>query len=143
MSIELEQLPPGAEGYVLDVTHESLWRISSQPLANLIISCSRPAKRWISGSLRLSIWTEPADFSRSASGAQSERAKYAAKRIKSTGSIILTNGLAGLRPQKGWVMVAAIMGAVEAAPAPSRLNWLRSESISFALDWFERSFGEP
>jgi NAD(P)-dependent dehydrogenase (short-subunit alcohol dehydrogenase family) len=49
-------------------------------------------------------------------------AKYAAKQIKSTGSIILTNGIIGLRPQKGWVIAAGICGALEAArPRKSRL----------------------
>src|SRR5215471_16558044 len=41
-------------------------------------------------------------------------AKYAAKRIKSTGSVILTNGIIGLRPQKGWVIAAGVCGALEA-----------------------------
>ena len=41
-------------------------------------------------------------------------AKYAAKRIKTTGSIILTNGIIGLRPRKGWVIAAGICGALEA-----------------------------
>ena len=41
-------------------------------------------------------------------------AKYAGKRIKSTGSIILTNGIIGLHPQKGWVIAAGICGALEA-----------------------------
>ena len=56
-------------------------------------------------------------------------AKYASKQIKSTGSIILTNGVIGLRPQKGWVVAAGICGAVEALTralavelAPIRVN---------------------
>ena len=56
-------------------------------------------------------------------------AKYAGKRIKSTGSIILTNGIIGLRPQKGWVIAAGICGALEAVTralaielAPVRVN---------------------
>ena len=56
-------------------------------------------------------------------------AKYAAKRIKSTGSIILTNGIIGLRPQKGWVIAAGIAGALKAVTralaielAPIRVN---------------------
>ena len=50
-------------------------------------------------------------------------------RIKSTGSIVLTNGVIGLRPQKGWVVAAGICGAVEALTralavelAPVRVN---------------------
>jgi NAD(P)-dependent dehydrogenase (short-subunit alcohol dehydrogenase family) len=56
-------------------------------------------------------------------------AKYASKKIKPNGSIILTNGAIGLRPQKGWVVAAGICGAVEALTralavelAPIRVN---------------------
>jgi NAD(P)-dependent dehydrogenase (short-subunit alcohol dehydrogenase family) len=56
-------------------------------------------------------------------------AKYASQHIKSTGSIILTNGVIGLRPQKGWVVAAGICGAMEALTralaielAPVRVN---------------------
>ena len=56
-------------------------------------------------------------------------AKHAARRISPSGSIILTNGIIGVRPQKGWVVAAAITGAVEAVSralavelAPIRVN---------------------
>ena len=52
-------------------------------------------------------------------------AKYAGKRIKSTGSIILTNGIIGLRPQKGWVIAAGICELSKRSPAHSQSNWLR------------------
>lgn len=41
-------------------------------------------------------------------------AKYAAPYIRAGGSITLTNGVAGLRPQKGWTLAASICGAMEA-----------------------------
>ena len=74
-------------------------------------------------------------------------AKYAAKRIKSTGSIILTNGIIGLRPQKGWVIAAGICGAVEAVTralaielAPVRVNLVCAGIVRTEL-W--RNMTEP
>ena len=56
-------------------------------------------------------------------------AKYGSPHIRSGGSITLTNGVAGLRPQKGWTMAASICGAMEALTralamelAPIRVN---------------------
>lgn len=55
--------------------------------------------------------------------------KYAAPRILPGGSIALTNGIAALRPQKGWSVAASICGAMEALTralavelAPIRVN---------------------
>jgi len=56
-------------------------------------------------------------------------AKYAAPYIRPGGSITLTNGIAGLRPLKGWAVAASLCGAVEALTralavelAPVRVN---------------------
>jgi NAD(P)-dependent dehydrogenase (short-subunit alcohol dehydrogenase family) len=56
-------------------------------------------------------------------------AKYGSRGIQTGGSIVLTNGLAGLRPQKGWSVMASICGALEALTralaielAPIRVN---------------------
>ena len=56
-------------------------------------------------------------------------AKYGSRKIRSGGSIILTNGIVGLRPVKGWTVAASITGAVEALTralaielAPIRVN---------------------
>jgi NAD(P)-dependent dehydrogenase (short-subunit alcohol dehydrogenase family) len=55
--------------------------------------------------------------------------KYCSPHIRPGGSITLTNGVAGLRPQKGWTLVASICGAMEALTralavelAPIRVN---------------------
>ena len=55
--------------------------------------------------------------------------KYGSPHIRSGGSITLTNGVAGLRPQMGWTMAASICGAMEALTralavelAPIRVN---------------------
>jgi NAD(P)-dependent dehydrogenase (short-subunit alcohol dehydrogenase family) len=56
-------------------------------------------------------------------------AKYGSPHIRLGGSITLTNGVAALRPQKGWTVAASICGAMEALTralavelAPIRVN---------------------
>jgi len=56
-------------------------------------------------------------------------AKYGSPHIRPGGSITLTNGIAGLRPRKGWTVSASICGAMEALTralavelAPIRVN---------------------
>jgi len=56
-------------------------------------------------------------------------AKHAAPRIRSGGSIVLTHGVAGRRPQPGWTVAASICGAMESFTralaielAPVRVN---------------------
>jgi NAD(P)-dependent dehydrogenase (short-subunit alcohol dehydrogenase family) len=60
-------------------------------------------------------------------------AKYASPYLQTGGSITLTNGVAGLRPRKGWTVAASICGAIEALTralavelAPIRINAVRA-----------------
>src|ERR1700720_678047 len=55
--------------------------------------------------------------------------KYGSPHIRKGGSIVLTTGVAGLRPQKGWVIAASVCGTIEALTralavelAPIRVN---------------------
>lgn len=55
--------------------------------------------------------------------------KYGSRCIRKGGSIVLTTGIAGQRPQKGWVVVASMCGTIEALTcalavelAPIRVN---------------------
>ena len=55
--------------------------------------------------------------------------KYGSPRIRKRGSIVLTTGIAGQRPLKGWVVVASLCGTIEALTralaielAPLRVN---------------------
>lgn len=55
--------------------------------------------------------------------------KYATPYLRSGGSVVLTTGIAGARPQKGWVFGASVCGAMEALTralavelAPIRVN---------------------
>jgi NAD(P)-dependent dehydrogenase (short-subunit alcohol dehydrogenase family) len=55
--------------------------------------------------------------------------KYGAPHIRKGGSVVLTTGIAGQRPHKGWVLAASVCGAIEALTralavelAPIRVN---------------------
>jgi NAD(P)-dependent dehydrogenase (short-subunit alcohol dehydrogenase family) len=55
--------------------------------------------------------------------------KYGSKSIRKGGSVVLTTGVAGQRPQKGWVLAASVCGTIEALTralalelAPIRVN---------------------
>jgi NAD(P)-dependent dehydrogenase (short-subunit alcohol dehydrogenase family) len=55
--------------------------------------------------------------------------KYGSKSIRKGGSIVLTTGIAGQRPRKGWVLAASVCGTIEALTralaielAPIRVN---------------------
>src|SRR5260370_1612964 len=55
--------------------------------------------------------------------------KYASPLIRKDGSIVLTTGVAGRRPHKGWTVAASVCGTIEALTralavevAPSRIN---------------------
>ena len=55
--------------------------------------------------------------------------KYGSKNIRKGGSIVLTTGIAGRRPHKGWVLAASVCGTIEALTralalelAPIRVN---------------------
>ena len=55
--------------------------------------------------------------------------KYGSPRIRKGGSIVLTTGIAGQRPQSGWIIAASVCGTIEALTralaielAPIRVN---------------------
>jgi NAD(P)-dependent dehydrogenase (short-subunit alcohol dehydrogenase family) len=55
--------------------------------------------------------------------------KYGSRNIRKSGSIVLTTGIAGQRPHKGWVVAASVCGTIEALTralalelAPIRVN---------------------
>jgi len=67
-------------------------------------------------------------------------AKYASKRIRPGGSIVLTTGIASLRPRKGWTVAASICGAMDAFTralaielAPIRVNAVSPGVVRTAL----------
>jgi NAD(P)-dependent dehydrogenase (short-subunit alcohol dehydrogenase family) len=125
----LAMLRSGAEGEVVDVADEAQVRalferigafdhlvftagesLQLEPLAAMQVERAR-------GSVNVRFW-----------GAFMA-AKYGSPHIRPGGSITLTNGIAGLRPRKGWTVAASICGAMEALTralavelAPIRVN---------------------
>ncbi|GIO29818.1 MULTISPECIES: SDR family oxidoreductase [Paenibacillus] len=62
-------------------------------------------------------------------------AKYGSRNIRQGGSITLTSGVAGVRPQKGFTVAASICGAVESLTRALavELSPLRVNAVSFGL----------
>jgi NAD(P)-dependent dehydrogenase (short-subunit alcohol dehydrogenase family) len=125
----LNELPPGMEGHVLDVTQESAVADFFSTVGEFDHLVFTAGETLDLGEFASADLKRARRFFETRFWGAITATRYAAKRIKSTGSIILTGGLAGLRPQKGWVIAAAIMGALEAATralaielAPVRVN---------------------
>lgn len=123
------QLPSGAEGHVLDITREASVEEFFSTIGafdHLAVTAGESLSLGEFSTINL----EGAKrFFETRFWGSLTVAKHASKWIKSTGSIILTNGVIGLRPQKGWVVAAGICGAVEALTralavelAPVRVN---------------------
>src|SRR6202021_1647268 len=49
--------------------------------------------------------------------------KYGSPHIRKEGSIVLTTGIAGQRPQKGWVLAASVCGTIEALTRALAMGW--------------------
>jgi len=115
----LGELPAGAESRVLDITQESAVTDFFSTIGEFDHLAVTAGELLDLGEFAAVDLEKARRFFEVRFWGAVTAAKYAAKRIKSTGSIILTNGIIGLRPQKGWVIAAGICGA-SAAPWPSR-----------------------
>jgi NAD(P)-dependent dehydrogenase (short-subunit alcohol dehydrogenase family) len=49
--------------------------------------------------------------------------KYASPHIRKDGSIVLTTGVAGQRPHKGWTVAASVCGTIEALTRALAVEW--------------------
>lgn len=129
VSRALSALPKGSDGHVVDVTNED--QVSGffdrvGDFDHLVYTAGDPL---LLGEFAT---TSIADARRAFDvrfwGALTA-AKYGARHIRTGGSIVLTTGIAGQRPPKGWVVPASILGAMEALTralamelAPIRVN---------------------
>src|SRR3984893_7379334 len=125
----LAELPAGAEGHVLDITQESAVTDFFSSIGEFDHLAVTAGESLDLGEFAAIDLEKARRFFEVRFWGAVTAAKYAAKRIKSTGSIILTNGIIGLRPRKGWVIAAGICGALEAVTralaielAPVRVN---------------------
>jgi NAD(P)-dependent dehydrogenase (short-subunit alcohol dehydrogenase family) len=125
----LAELPATVEGHVLDISQEAgvadfFSRVGE--FDHLAVTAGESLEL---GEFRTADLERARQFFEIRFWGAVTAAKHAAKRINQTGSIVLTSGIVGLRPQKGWVIAAAIAGAVEAVTralaielAPVRVN---------------------
>jgi NAD(P)-dependent dehydrogenase (short-subunit alcohol dehydrogenase family) len=132
VQVALEQLPATAEGHVIDLLDEAAIRLLFSELGRfdhlvytageslqlgLIADTSVEVAR---GALELRVWSAFAAV------------KHAVPYIRSNGSIVLTSGTAGPRPQAGWSVGALICSGMEGFAralavelAPVRVNIVR------------------
>jgi NAD(P)-dependent dehydrogenase (short-subunit alcohol dehydrogenase family) len=125
----LSELPAGVEGHVLDITQQPAVADFFSAIGEFDHLAVTAGEALDMGEFATVDLEKARRFFEVRFWGAVTAAKYAAKRIKSTGSIILTNGIIGLRPQKGWVITAGICGALEAVTralaielAPVRVN---------------------
>ena len=125
----LSELPDGAKGYAVDISDEQQAEDLFKKIGefdHLIFSAGETLQ--ISNLTDVNIEESRKFFNIRYWGALMA-AKYGSPYIRKGGSIILTNGIVGIRPWKGWSVAASIGGAVESLTkglaidlAPIRVN---------------------
>ncbi|MEK5643282.1 short-chain dehydrogenase [Paenibacillus rhizosphaerae] len=131
----VSRLPEGTQGYAVDITNEEQVRQFFSEIGefdHLVFTAGDPlmvesldatdvdtAQRWFN----VRYW-----------GAFMA-AKYGSRNIRRGGSITLTSGVAGVRPQKGFTVSASICGAVESLTRALavELSSLRVNAVCFGL----------
>jgi NAD(P)-dependent dehydrogenase (short-subunit alcohol dehydrogenase family) len=125
----LEKLEGNAQGHTLDLTDESAVENFFAKLGafdHLVFTAGDELRlhdlaatdlQQARGAFELRYWAALAAV------------KYGSKSIRKGGSIVLTTGVAGQRPHKGWVVAASVCGTIEALTralalelAPIRVN---------------------
>ena len=96
----LAELPAGAEGHVLDITEESAVTDFFSTIGEFDHLAVTAGESLDLGEFATVDLEKARRFFEVRFWGAVTAAKYAAKRIKTTGSIILTNGVIGLRPKK-------------------------------------------
>ncbi|HEY3991426.1 MAG TPA: SDR family oxidoreductase [Ktedonobacteraceae bacterium] len=125
----LARLPKGTEGYALDLSNEEQVRDFFNHIGafdHLVFTAGETFQR---GELsETNVEQARHSFDLRFWGAFMA-AKYGSSHIRPGGSIVLTSGVAGQRPHKGWTVGAGICGATEALTralavelAPIRVN---------------------
>lgn len=125
----IARLPDGAEGHVLDLSTEEGVRAYFDRIGEFDHLVFTAGEALQLGKLEETSLEQAKQFFNIRFWGAFMAAKYGSREIRSGGSIILTNGIVGLRPVKGWIVAASITGAVEALTralaielAPIRVN---------------------
>ena len=125
----IARLPEDAEGHVVDLSQEEGVRAFFDRVGefdHLVFTAGETLRL---GKLEETSLEQAKQFFNIRFWGAFIAAKYGSRKIRSGGSIVLTNGIVGLRPAKGWTVAASITGAVEALTralaielAPIRVN---------------------
>src|ERR1700685_2379916 len=122
-------LGPNAEGHALDLTDEHAIEAFFQKLGSFDHLVYTAGDSLQLGELAVTDLKKARHAFELRYWAALASAKYAAAQIRAGGSIVLTSGIAGQRPRKGWVLSASVCGATEALTralavelAPIRVN---------------------
>lgn len=125
----LATLPGGTEGHTLDLTNEDAVRDLFDRIGafdHLVFTAGDTLQ--LGDIAATSLASARQAFNLRFWGAFAA-AKFASTRIRPGGSIVLTTGIASLRPRKGWTVAASICGAMDAFTralavelAPLRVN---------------------
>jgi NAD(P)-dependent dehydrogenase (short-subunit alcohol dehydrogenase family) len=125
----LASLQDGAEGQVVDVADEAQVRALFERLGAFDHLMFTAGETLHLESLEAMQFDRARAFVNTRFWGAFMAAKYGSPHIASGGSIVLSSGVAGLRPRKGWTVAASICGAVEALTralavelAPIRVN---------------------
>jgi len=122
-------LPEGTQGYAVDVSDEQQVKELFKKVGefdHLIFSAGETLQIGDPGNINIA---DSRKFFNVRYWGALMTAKYGSPYIRKGGSIILTNGIVGIRPWKGWSVAASIAGAVESLTkglaidlAPIRVN---------------------
>jgi NAD(P)-dependent dehydrogenase (short-subunit alcohol dehydrogenase family) len=125
----LTLLADGAEGHAVDLSDEAQVRAFFERVGafdHLVFTAGETLHLQLLGAMQLE---QARGFMNVRFWGAFMAAKYGSPHIRPGGSITLTNGVAGLRPRKGWTLAASICGAMEALTralavelAPIRVN---------------------
>jgi NAD(P)-dependent dehydrogenase (short-subunit alcohol dehydrogenase family) len=125
----LKRLPDSAEGYRVDLTSVEQVNTFFDQVGSFDHLVFTAGETLQIGELAVTTLEQAKQFFNIRFWGAFMAAKYGSRGIRAGGSIVLTNGLAGLRPQKGWSVMASICGALEALTralaielAPIRVN---------------------
>jgi len=135
VDLAVSRLPEGTEGYAVDLTNEEQIRIFFSHIGefdHLVFTAGDPMM--IENLHTTDIQAAQQLFNLRYWGAFMA-AKYGSKNIRAGGSITLTSGIAGARPQKGVTVAASICGAVESLTRALavELRPLRVNTVCFGI----------
>ena len=125
----LKRLPPGAEGQAVDLGNEAAIAALFAQIGPFDHLAYTAADKLQLNRLADTDLATARKFYELRSWGALAAVKYARPNIRPGGSIVLTSGLAGLRPHAGWALGASVCGAVEGLTralavelAPIRVN---------------------